>query len=73
MDWYEEPINPECMGEMQIAPLRTERIPMPETFNERFAREQAARIVAAARSETEQALGAFLPTDFYIQRFARKD
>lgn len=59
MDWYAEPINPECAKK--------------EPFDQRFAREQAARIVAAARAETEQVLGAFLPTDFYIQRFARKD
>ena len=61
MDWYEEPINPEC------APKQ------PETFRERYAREMAARIMANARAETELALGATLPTDFYTQRFMRKD
>jgi len=59
MDWYEEPINPEC--------------PKREPFSERYAREQAAKIMGAARAETELALGAFLPTDFYTQRFMRKD
>lgn len=71
MDWYEEPINQECAAE---APRRHVCKPMsPESWRERFAREQAQRILATARAETELALGAFLPTDFYTQRFMRKD
>ena len=57
MDWYEEP-QPEC--------------PKRETFRERYAREQAAKIMATARAETDRAFG-LTPTDFYTQRFMRKE
>lgn len=61
MDWYEEPINPEC------APK-----PPEATFRRRFVVELAAKIMATARAETDKAFG-LPPTDFYIQRFMRKD
>lgn len=67
MDWYEEPINPEC--------------PKREPFTERFAREQAAKIMDTARAEAmaEMVLRSVNGTltdahvDFYTQRFMRKD